>query len=183
MVELYVDEGGRLLTRRHPTEPRALMVCIRHDDTPVWINVDYLAHRNCDDCIDRWHARGLEYQKVAAAAPDATLFARTTLSTTDGHGDNVYLHARELPDLPGTSTETIQGTPAHDPRTREDSVSTPAAQLQDEDDAARLRDEGRSWSLVAQTLGVTEDTARLLAAASDRRVADLHQRQHALFDL
>ncbi|MFC3244898.1 hypothetical protein ACFOJ6_24710 [Gordonia humi] len=62
-------------------------------------------------------------------------------------------------------------------------MSTPAAQLQDEDDAARLRDEGRSWSLVAQTLGVTEDTARLLAAASDRRVADLHQRQHALFDL
>lgn len=59
----------------------------------------------------------------------------------------------------------------------------PDCQLRDEDDAARLRDEGRSWPLIAQALDVTEDTARALATASDRRVEDLHQRQGSLFDI
>ena len=54
--------------------------------------------------------------------------------------------------------------------------TTPDVQIQDEDDAARLRDEGRSWSLVAQQLGVTITTAKKLAAASDHRA---HERAHA----
>jgi len=62
-------------------------------------------------------------------------------------------------------------------------LSTPGSQVRDEDEAARLRDEGRSWSLIAQELAVTETVARNLAEASYRRVDDLHQRQGSLFDI
>lgn len=62
-------------------------------------------------------------------------------------------------------------------------LSTPVSQVRDEDEAARLRDQGRSWSLIAQELAVTETVARNLAEASDRRVDDLHQRQCTLFDI
>ncbi|AUH70539.1 MULTISPECIES: hypothetical protein [Gordonia] len=59
---------------------------------------------------------------------------------------------------------------------------TTSQQIQDEDDAARLRHEGRSWSLVAQALGVTTATAKLMAAASDQRATDRAQEhQIALF--
>ena len=55
-------------------------------------------------------------------------------------------------------------------------------QIQDEDDAARLRYEGRSWPLVAQALGVTVETAKLMAAASDQRAHDrAHRNQPTLF--
>ncbi|GAA4685101.1 hypothetical protein [Gordonia humi] len=61
-------------------------------------------------------------------------------------------------------------------------MDIPAQQRQDEDDAARLRHEGRSWSLVAQELGVTIDTAKLLAAASDTRAHErAHRNQQTLF--
>ncbi|MGB6245184.1 hypothetical protein [Gordonia sp. (in: high G+C Gram-positive bacteria)] len=65
-------------------------------------------------------------------------------------------------------------------------MAPPAAsqQIQDEDDAARLRHEGRSWSLVAQELGVTPTAAKLMAAASDQRATDrANQNQHTLFEI
>lgn len=58
----------------------------------------------------------------------------------------------------------------------------PGSQVRDEDEAAHLRDEGRSWLHIARELAVTE-TACNLAAASDRRVDDLHHRQGFLFDI
>lgn len=58
----------------------------------------------------------------------------------------------------------------------------PDVQLQDEEDAAMLRDAGRSWSHIADTLGVSVHLAKKLAAAGDQRAYErAHQNQQTLF--
>lgn len=57
-------------------------------------------------------------------------------------------------------------------------------QTSDEDLAADMRDQRIPWSKVAQELGVTTATAKLYAAASDRRAADRMERsQIPLFEV